>query len=137
MLACMEFLFLANKVNKEEIVGMLVSLEMFLDRDHAAVWKDWEGRCQTIIDALDEFEDVETEVNVPAIANAVPHLRISWDYEGRSLSVAEMARQLREGEPSIEVSPGSRRRLGIGVWMMEPGEDALVARRMREIFANT
>ena len=31
-----------NKVNKEEIVGMLVAVESFLKRDHQAVWKDWE-----------------------------------------------------------------------------------------------
>ena len=35
-----------NKVNKEEIIGMLVALESFLKQDHAAVWKDWEGRCR-------------------------------------------------------------------------------------------
>ena len=116
---------------------MLVALEMFLARDHDAVWKEWEGRCRRIADALEDFEDVHTEIDVPAIANAVPHLRIRWDYERRNLRPSDVARQLREGEPSIEVSPGSRRRLGIGVWMMEPGEDAIVARRIREIFANT
>ena len=36
-----------NKVNKEEIIGMLVALETYLKQDHAAVWKDWEGRCRT------------------------------------------------------------------------------------------
>jgi L-seryl-tRNA(Ser) seleniumtransferase len=126
-----------NKVNKEEMVGMLVALESFLARDHDAVWKEWEGRCQRIADTLKDFEDVRTEIDVPAIANAVPHLRIRWDYERRNLRPSDVAQQLRDGEPSIEVSPGSRRQLGIGVWMMEPGEDAIVARRIREVFANT
>jgi len=31
-----------------------------------------------------------------------------------------MVQMLREGEPSIEVGPGSRQQLQIGVWMMEP-----------------
>src|SRR5207247_4206877 len=35
-----------NKVNKEEIVGMLVALELFLSRDHDAGWKPWEARCE-------------------------------------------------------------------------------------------
>src|SRR5262249_27703064 len=60
-----------NKVNKEEIIGMLVALEVYLNEDHAAVWKEWEGRCQRISDALKPFPDVKTAVNVPAIANAV------------------------------------------------------------------
>jgi uncharacterized pyridoxal phosphate-dependent enzyme len=126
-----------NKVNKEEVVGMLVALELYLDRDHAAEWKEWEARCQRIADALKPFTDVKTDVHVPAIANAVPHLRVSWDYRGRKLSVSEMVQKLRDGEPSIEVSPGSRRELGIGVWMMQPGDDAVVAERIRTILAAT
>jgi L-seryl-tRNA(Ser) seleniumtransferase len=126
-----------NKVNKEEVVGMLVALELFLARDHAAVWNEWQGRCRRIEQALKAFEDVRTEVYVPAIANAVPHLRVSWDFQRRRLSSAEMAKRLRGGKPSIEVNPGSGRQLVIGVWMMEPGDDAIVAERIREILAST
>jgi D-glucosaminate-6-phosphate ammonia-lyase len=126
-----------NKVNKEEIVGMLLALELFLNRDHAAVWKEWEARCQRITQALAEFEDVRTEVNVPAVANAVPHLHVSWDYEKRKLNPSQMADKLREGEPSIEVAPNSRRQLVVGVWMMEPGDDAIVGQRIRQILSGT
>ena len=42
-----------------------------------------------------------------------------------------------DGVPSIEVGPGSRQQLQIGVWMMEPGEDAIVAARIRSILAGT
>jgi len=126
-----------NKVNKEEIVGMLLALELFLKRDHEAVWKEWEARCSRITQALAEFKDVRTEVNVPAIANAVPHLQVSWDYEKRKLNPGQMAEKLRDGEPSIEVVPGSRRQLVVGVWMMEPGDDLIVAQRLRQILAGT
>ncbi len=126
-----------NKVNKEELVGMLVALELFLNRDHAAVWKEWEARASKIIRALSEFSDVKAEVQVPAIANAVPHLHIRWDFEKRKLSPSQMADKLRDGEPSIEVVPGSRRELVVGVWMMQPGDDAIVAQRIRQILAST
>jgi hypothetical protein len=46
-----------------------------------------------------------------------------------------MIKKLREGTPSIEVPPGSRYPLVIGVWMMQPGDDAIVGRRIREILA--
>jgi uncharacterized pyridoxal phosphate-dependent enzyme len=126
-----------NKVNKEETIGMLVALETFLNLDHAAVWKDWEGRCRCITEALKGFEDVRTEMFVPRIANAVPHLRVRWDSKKRGMTPTEMVRKLREGKPSIEVTPGSRQQLVIGVWMMEPGEDAIVAERIRLILAAT
>ena len=126
-----------NKVNKEETIGMLVALETYLNQDHAAVWKDWEGRCRCISRALEAFEDVKTEVFVPPIANAVPHLRVRWDSKKRGLTPAEMVKKLRDGKPSIEVTPGSSRQLVIGVWMMDPGEDAIVGERIRSILAGT
>ncbi len=126
-----------NKVNKEETIGMLVALEAFLNLDHAAVWKDWEGRCRCITDALKGFDDVRTEMFVPRIANAVPHLRVRWDSKKRGLTPTDMVRKLREGKPSIEVTPGSRQQFVIGVWMMEPGEDAIVGERIRSILAAT
>jgi uncharacterized pyridoxal phosphate-dependent enzyme len=127
----------SNKVNKEEIVGMLVALELYLKEDHAAVWKDWEDRCRTITKALEGFADVKAEVYVPQIANAVPHLRVNWDYRARNLTASQMVQKLRDGRPSIEVGPGSGRQLQIGVWMMEPGEDAIVGARIRAIPAAT
>jgi L-seryl-tRNA(Ser) seleniumtransferase len=122
-----------NKVNKEEVIGMLVALESYLKEDHAAVWREWEARCRQIVQALEGLADVKAEVHVPEIANAVPHLRLNWDHRKRGIDVPTMVRKLREGSPSIEVSPGSHAELGIGVWMMEPGEDAIVGRRIRAI----
>jgi L-seryl-tRNA(Ser) seleniumtransferase len=124
-----------NKVNKEEIIGMLVALEIYLKQDHAAIWKDWESRCQHIADAVKEFPDVKTQVYVPLIANAVPHLRVRWDSAKRKLSGPQMVQKLRDGTPSIEVGPNSRNPIQIGVWMMEPGDDAKVGERLRAIFA--
>jgi len=123
----------SNKVNKEELVGMLVALELFLDRDHEAVWKDWEARCGRIAAAVAQVKTVRTETFVPEIANAVPHLRVVWDEKALGKTPAEVAQKLREGEPGIEVRPGAREALEIGVWMLEPGEDEIVARRLREV----
>jgi L-seryl-tRNA(Ser) seleniumtransferase len=47
--------------------------------------------------------------------------------------VPEVVKKLREGEPSIEVVPGSREELIVGVWMMQPGDAQVVARRVREV----
>ena len=126
-----------NKVNKEEVVGMLVALELYLAQDHTAVWNEWEQRCRRIVQALADFQDVQTEVRVPEVANAVPHLHVRWDYQARGLKPSDVVRRLREGEPSIEVNPGSGAELLVGVWMMQPGEDAIVGRRLREVLAGS
>jgi L-seryl-tRNA(Ser) seleniumtransferase len=126
-----------NKVNKEEMVGMLVALELFLDRDHDAVWKDWESRCSRIAAAVADIKTVKTETFVPEIANAVPHLRVVWDEAALGMKPAEVSQKMRQGEPSIEVRPGASEALEIGVWMLEPDEDEIVARRLREVLARS
>jgi hypothetical protein len=47
------------------------------------------------------------------------------------LTPIEAKRQLAEGDPAIEACPAtSEKELVIGVWMMQPGEAEIVARRL-------
>jgi L-seryl-tRNA(Ser) seleniumtransferase len=122
------------KVNKEEMVGMLVALELYTKKDHEAEWKDWEHRIRTIVDSVRDLPTIETETFVPPIANHVPHLRIRWDQSKIAMPPPDVMKKLREGEPSIEVSPlTTKDELVIGVWMMQPGEAEMVARRVRAV----
>ena len=124
-----------NKVNKEEVVGMLVALEEFLERDHDEVWKEWEQSCARIARNVKNLPGVSTEMFTPEIANAVPHLRIRWDYTGARLTPEQAAEELRQGEPAIEVRPRSSDGLEIAVWMLAAGEDRAVGRRVRSVLA--
>ena len=121
------------KVNKEELLGMMVAVEQFVKRDHSADWREYEKRVKSIADSVSSVKTVKTETYVPEIANHVPHLKITWDESVVKIPVADVVKKLREGEPSIEVVPGSREALQIGVWMLQPGEAEIVARRVREI----
>jgi uncharacterized pyridoxal phosphate-dependent enzyme len=122
------------KVNKEELLSMMVTIESYLKRDHAADWKEWEKRVKLIGDSVGSIPSVSTEQIQFEIANAVPHARIKWDQSKVKISVADVVKKLKEGEPSIEVNPSSNKeQLVIGVWMLEPGEAQIVAKRLREI----
>jgi len=124
------------KVSKEELVAMLVALELYLERDHDADWREWEARVKIIGDALAGVPGVTAERFVPRIANQVPHLRIRWHPGGPPIAPDAVARRLREGEPSIELVPvpEDASSLEVASWMLEPGEAEIVARRLREIF---
>jgi L-seryl-tRNA(Ser) seleniumtransferase len=123
----------SHKVNKEEMLAMLAAVETYLKRDHEADWREWEKRVRTIADSVSPIRGVTTEVWIPPVANHVPHLKVRWDPAAVKLTVSEAAQKLREGEPSIEVAPGSNEELIIGVWMMQPGDAEAVARRLREV----
>ena len=121
------------KVNKEELLGMMAAIEVFMKKDHEAEWKDWEKRIKVVADSVAVSPAVKTEQYVPEVANHVPHLKITWDQSKIKISYNEVAKRLREGDPSIEVTPGSSESLNIGVWMLQPGEDRIVAKRIRDI----
>jgi uncharacterized pyridoxal phosphate-dependent enzyme len=121
------------KVNKEELVGMMAAVEAYVKKDHEAEWRDWEGRVKTIADSVGPINSVKAEPFVPEISNSVPHLRITWDEIQIKITAAEVTKKLLEGNPSIELRPGAVRGIEVAVWMMQPGEAQVVARRIREV----
>jgi L-seryl-tRNA(Ser) seleniumtransferase len=126
------------KVNKEEMLGMMVALELFMNRDHQAQWKEWERQVKVIADTVRSVPTVTTETWVPEVANNVPHLRIKWDQSQIKLTPGAVMKLLREGKPSIEAAPLSdSQNLVVGVWMLQPGEEQIVAKRVREILKSS
>jgi L-seryl-tRNA(Ser) seleniumtransferase len=123
------------KVGKEEIVGLWMAVESYLDRDHAAEWRDWESQVRAIAKTLEGLPGVKTEPFVPQIANESPHLRVTWDEKVIPLQGRQVAKDLRDGEPRIELRPsaGEKPFVEIAVWMLHPGEHRIVARRVREV----
>ena len=119
------------KVNKEEILGMLVALEMYLERDHERERREFDKRAETIRSSAVTVPGVTAEVFVPEVANHVPHVRVTWDAASRGIKANVVVRALRDGEPSIATrSEGEA--IVVGVWMMRPGEEKIVARRLKE-----
>lgn len=119
------------KVNKEEMLGLLVAVELFLKRDHEAEWKEWERRANVIASAAKKIPGVTAGIFVPPIANHAPHLRLQWDTSKIHTTPQAVMKQLRAGQPSIEASPLSDdQALIIGVWMMQPGDAETVGARV-------
>lgn len=119
------------KVNKEEILGMYVALEKYINQDHDAEWKMWESKIDTIATSVNSIEGVTTEVSVPPIANHTPLLFINWDESKVKTSNKDLMLKLRNGSPSIEVMANGSG-INITVFMLQEGEEKIVAKRVRE-----
>ncbi len=117
------------KAGKEEIMGLLAAVEQWVVRDHAAEWREWERRLEVIADAVKKFPSVVTQVNQPGRSNVAPNLAVRWNRAQLALSGHELAHQLSAGKPRIEV-PAHENGFGINPYMMEPGEEEVVARRV-------
>ena len=119
------------KVNKEEILGMYVALEKYINTDHVAEWKMWEDRVANIKNAATKVNGVTTENFVPPVANHTPSLKISWDQNKVKITPKDLLKNLQDGSPSIEVMTGPDS-INITVFMLKKGEDKIVARRIQE-----
>jgi L-seryl-tRNA(Ser) seleniumtransferase len=122
------------KVGKEEMVGMFVAVESYLRIDHEAEWREWERRLLAMEKILTSVPGVQTGRFVPEVANHVPHLYLKWDESVLGITKAECARQLREGEPSIEVLEDDYPQgMSVTPFMMKPGEELIVAHRIKTL----
>jgi L-seryl-tRNA(Ser) seleniumtransferase len=120
------------KVNKEEILGMYVALDNYIKRDHAKEWKQWEDQVAIIQGAAKKVPGVMATVSVPPVANHTPLLSVSWDVNKLKLTSKELGSRLRAGSPSIEVMSNGENGVNITVFMLKPGEEKIVARRLQE-----
>ena len=117
------------KVNKEEMLGIMVALESFLQRDHEKEWQEWERRAKLIIDSVSAVPGVKAEMYLPEVFNRWPHIRVTWDETAAGIKRADVAHKLRVGEPSIFIL-SLENALDLGVITLKPGEDRVVARRL-------
>ncbi len=125
----------SSKVGKEEIIGMVKALELYLSEDHEALAKEWQARLEFISRQIVQVPGVSTAFFVPDIANHVPHMQITWDAAKISLTPEQAAQLLRESKPAIVMAPGEDRPgLVMNSFMLQPGEDKIVAGQLARTF---
>jgi L-seryl-tRNA(Ser) seleniumtransferase len=144
------------KVGKEEIMGVLAAIETWKKYDFPAMLQDWTKRAKTISQLVETVPSVNSELQVSA-GGGYPTLTVTWDENGFKLDVQGCAKQLREGNPPIDVltkinhshvaavdwdkdtllskgQPGPDR-LRIVMSTLQPGEELIVGRRLREVLS--
>jgi L-seryl-tRNA(Ser) seleniumtransferase len=124
----------SQKVGKEEILGMVKALELFLAEDHEALAKEWQERLEGISREITKVPGVSTSFFVPDIANHVPHMSITWDAARISLTPAQVSKLLRGSKPSIVIGGGEERPgLAMNSFMLQTGEDKIVAEQLSRV----
>ena len=123
------------KVNKEEIVGMYVALEHFMSADHDKEFKMWESQIAVIENAVKGTNGVTTKITVPALVNVTPTLEVSWDTTVIKMTTKDLQEKLRNGNPSIEVIGHGDNAINITVWVMRPGQEKIVAKKLKEVLS--
>jgi uncharacterized pyridoxal phosphate-dependent enzyme len=124
----------SQKVGKEEIIGMVKALELFLAEDHDVLAKEWQARLQGISQQITKVPGVRTSFFVPDIANHVPHMQITWDSK-IALTPEQVSKMLKSSKPSIVMGGGEGKPgLAMNSFMLQPGEDKIVAEELVKLF---
>jgi len=125
----------AHKVGKEEIVGLLRAVELFMEADEAAMVAEWERRCQVVGAVADDVPGVRADYTAAYENRAPPasplvhlHFEENGPYRAR-----DVAKALQQGTPSI-IAPASGASLTMGPQTLQDGEAELIAERLRAIF---
>jgi D-glucosaminate-6-phosphate ammonia-lyase len=115
------------KVGKEEIVGIVTALELYLERDHEAEMSRWQEQLQHIEQVLGSGMQLE-RFNEMRIAEG-PRLRIHIPSDRNA---QEVRKALSEGTPRIMV--GQREGvLVVDPQTLQPGEERAVAQGLRRV----
>jgi uncharacterized pyridoxal phosphate-dependent enzyme len=141
----------AMKVGKEEMMGCLAAVEAWQKLDLDALNREWERKVKRVAAVVETVPGVTTDITIPKDGNRYPTLTVNWDEKAWNFTVADCDRELRAGEPRIEVLTASNpslvsavtehhdskapreNKLRIISLTLLPGEDLIVGRRLREI----
>ena len=122
------------KVGKEEIVGLLAAVELFLATDEEKELAGWRQDLEGIAAVLNEIDGVHAEVGSKghaAAPAAVARGYVTFDPD-RTAPVASIIDELLTGEPSIAMRADGDA-IVIDPMTMLPGDPEVVARRMAEV----
>lgn len=140
----------AMKVGKEEMIGMLMAVEMWVKRDHEGEWQKWLEWLDHIAERVSSIDGVETSIRREpgqGLSNRSPSLRIQWDSEKLAITGAEVSNVLYNGEPRIALRGGRGRRsdsgrgsptstgISITAYMMGEEDYKVVGDRVFEVLA--
>ena len=137
------------KVGKEEIMGILAAVEYWAKADLAALNREWQARVERVAKLAETVPGVTTSIETPVGSNSYPTLTVHWDEQAFGLTVAQCVEELAAGEPRIEAlstlgnrslisvlrksNPDAVNKFQVVSMTLQPGEDLIVGRRIREV----
>ena len=129
-----------NKLDRDEIVGMVAAVEDWLERDHEGEWKRWLSWLEVISKKVTQINGISTKVIEPVnLNNKYPVLHIIWDPEKFYVTGYEIAEEVGRNKPRIALGnrdePDGTSSIQITPGHMQAGEEKIVADRLFEVLS--
>jgi L-seryl-tRNA(Ser) seleniumtransferase len=119
------------KVSKEDIVGLVTALELFLAEDWQIEWNRHLEEARAIVSAVEGLPGVSASIDEDSSVWTSPTILVAVDQEQTGLTPAMLEERLRTGDPPIMTRPAYGKLL-IDPHNLRGDEASIVARRLRE-----
>ena len=128
----------SSKASKEDIVGLVTALQVFMDTDHAAVWAGWRAGAEHIVDRLQGITGLRVVLEDGDPNRQGPQAVIYFERVWRGPAPDAVRDALRAGEPAIHVGAGGYRdEINVVMTNVQPGEERIIADRLEHILSGT
>ena len=125
------------KIGKEEMIGLMTALEIYLKRDCNAEHQRWEKKIHYLVSKLNKLNNMEaTQTEFDEVDRPVPRARLLLDERKIKHDAYEIVKCLKCSEPPIWVQEFSLRE---GVILLNPvcladEEEELIVKRFQELW---
>jgi len=125
------------KIGKEEIVGLVTALEIYVDADENAEHREWESKVSCMAEALKDLPHTTVATaTLDEVDRPVPRIRLSIDEQALGVTAIQVVERLHQAEPSVRVSLFAVRE---GVLILNPvclleGDEERVVQAFRDVW---
>ncbi|HLZ32089.1 MAG TPA: aminotransferase class V-fold PLP-dependent enzyme [Chloroflexota bacterium] len=126
----------AAKAAKEDIVGLIVALEDYMQRDHNADTALWRAQAEWMLQRLNDFPHVVAAYLHDGREHPVPRVELVFAPES-GINAHELVVALEEHDPRVflfePTGPSAKpNSIAINTQTMQPGEERIVVEALRE-----
>jgi uncharacterized pyridoxal phosphate-dependent enzyme len=120
------------KTTKEDMVGLVRAVELFLAQDHDAIATGWVQQVERVISDLRAIPGVQATRSQARYSEGIPLAHVEVDAAQCGISATDIAKKLSAGNPDIRVSHGDNW-LGINPQFLEDDDVELIIARLRQL----
>lgn len=122
------------KVGREEMVALFLAAQKYASLDFATLDRECEQQAQFLARELRKISGLEVSFAPHDRTRRVHRVVAKWDESKFGLTLADVEKQLLDGEPRIATLRDGGGLMFV-VFMNDAGDEKIAARRMREIFS--
>jgi L-seryl-tRNA(Ser) seleniumtransferase len=129
-----QFIGRGLKVAKEEVIGLIRSLQIFVSEDEDAETRRYQRMCQEVVDAFIEIPGLDVGLEHDEYDYLIPHAVINFTKGWRGPSPAQVYEAMVEGDPPVYLhNLGNPENLAVDPLNLSQDELEITIKRLREV----